>query len=136
MRKEGPKAEPRRRDRTVHILLADDDESIAMVARLGLRRVGFTVTVVDNGLAALQAARATAFDALVLDWNMPGIDGIDVCRQLQADPSWNRVPIVFLTGATHEGAEQEALAAGARGVISKPFDPTTIGEQVRAFTEL
>jgi CheY-like chemotaxis protein len=115
-----------------HILLADDDESIAMVARLGLRRAGFTVTVVDEGLAALQAARETAFDALVLDWNMPGLDGIDVCRQLHADTGWMRVPIVFLTGASHEGAEQEALAAGARGVIFKPFDPMQVGEQVKA----
>ena len=64
----------------MHILLADDDESIAMVARLGLRRAGFTVTVVDDGVAALRAARETAFDGLVLDWNMPGQDGIDVCR--------------------------------------------------------
>jgi DNA-binding response OmpR family regulator len=116
----------------VHILLADDDESIAMVARLGLRRAGFTVTVVDSGRAALQAARETEFDALVLDWNMPGTDGIDVCRQLQSDPTWTPVPIVFLTGATHEDAEDEARAAGARGVIFKPFDPTRIGEQVKA----
>ncbi|AMY12901.1 Chemotaxis protein CheY [Luteitalea pratensis] len=115
----------------MHILLADDDESIARVACLGLRRAGFTVTVVDGGLSALLAAREAAFDALVLDWNMPDQDGIDVCRQLQADPAWARVPIVFLTGATHEGAEQEALAAGARGVIFKPFDPMTVGEQVR-----
>ena len=55
---------------------------------------------------------------------------------MQADASWNRAPIVFLTGATHEGAEQEALTAGARGVILKPFDPTTIGERVRALIEI
>jgi CheY-like chemotaxis protein len=42
------------------------------------------------------------------------------------------VPIIFLTGAAHEGAEQEALAAGARGVIFKPFDPMTVGDQVKA----
>jgi DNA-binding response OmpR family regulator len=119
----------------MNVLLADDDESIAMVARLGLRRAGFTVTVVDEGMAALKAARETAFDALVLDWNMPDLDGIDVCRQLLADPGWVRVPIIFLTGAAHEGAEQEALAAGARGVLFKPFDPTTIGERVRALME-
>ena len=83
----------------MNVLLADDDESIAMVARLGLRRAGFTVTVVDEGQAALKAARETAFDALVLDWNMPDLDGIDVCRQLLADPGWVRVPIIFLTGA-------------------------------------
>ena len=116
----------------MHILLADDDESTAMVARLGLRRAGFTVTVVGGGQAALRAARETAFDALILDWNMPDEAGVDVCRQLHADPAWTRVPIVFLTGAAHDGAEQEALAAGARGVIFKPFDPMTVGEQVRA----
>jgi DNA-binding response OmpR family regulator len=68
----------------------------------------------------------------VLDWNMPDLDGIDVCRELMADPAWPTVPIVFLTAASHEGAEQEALAAGARGVIFKPFDPMTIGERVKA----
>jgi DNA-binding response OmpR family regulator len=116
----------------MHILLADDDESVAMVARLGLRKAGFTVTIVDHGRAALEAARATAFDALVLDWNMPDVDGIEVCRQLMADPSWTQVPIVFLTAASHDGAEQEALDAGARGVIFKPFDPMSVGDQVRA----
>lgn len=116
----------------MHLLLADDDESTLMVARLGLRKVGLTVTMVEDGQAALDAARATAFDALVLDWNMPDLDGIEVCRQLVADPAWPKVPIIFLTGAAHEGAEQEALAAGARGVIFKPFDPMTVGEQVKA----
>lgn len=119
----------------MHILLADDDDSIAMVARLGLRRAGFEVTVVDGGAPALEAARTTAFDALVLDWNMPDLDGIEVCRQLMADPSWPRVPIVFLTAAAHAGAEEEALAAGALGVIFKPFDPMSLGEQVRALIE-
>ena len=108
------------------ILLADDDESIAMVARLGLRRAGYEVTVVDEGRKALEAARATAFDGIVLDWSLPGLDGIDVCRQLMADPAWPRVPIVFLTGMSHEGVQQEALQAGARGVVFKPFDAMTI----------
>lgn len=115
-----------------HILLADDDESVALVARLGLRRAGFTVTIVEDGQAALKAARETTFDALVLDWSMPDIDGIDVCRQLMADPTWTRVPIVFLTAASHDRAVQEALDAGAIGVIFKPFDPMSVGEQVRA----
>ena len=116
----------------MHLLLADDDEAVAMVARLGLRRAGFTVTIVDEGTAALAAARATAFDALVLDWNMPDLDGIEVCRQLMADPAWTKVPIVFLTAAAHDGAAKEAMAAGACGVIFKPFDPTSVGEQVKA----
>ena len=119
----------------MHILLADDDEAIAMVTRLGLRRAGISVTVVDEGDAALRAAREVGFDALLLDWNVPGMDGIEVCRQLQADPAWVRVPIVFLTGATHDAADEQARAAGACGVIFKPFDPTTIGERVRAIIQ-
>ncbi|MGI8672479.1 MAG: response regulator transcription factor [Luteitalea sp.] len=116
----------------MHLLLADDDASIAAVASLGLRHAGCTVTVVEDGPAALEAARGGSFGGLVLDWFLPGMDGIDVCRQLTSDPDWSQVPIVFLTGASHDGAESEAIAAGARGVIFKPFDPLTLGDRVKA----
>ena len=105
----------------MNLLLADDDESIAMVARLGLRRAGCTVTIVDDGAKALAEARRTHYDAIVLDWQLPEMDGIDVCRALMNDPDWTRVPIVFLTGA--------------RGVVFKPFDPMTVGERVKAIIE-
>jgi CheY-like chemotaxis protein len=117
------------------ILLADDDESIRMVARLGLSREGYEVTLVEDGLSALEAARTQPFDALLLDWMLPGMDGIDVCRTLKADPATASLPIVFLTAASHAGAHEEALAAGALGVIAKPFNPMTLGGQVRAHLE-
>lgn len=117
---------------TPRLLLADDDDLTARVAALGLRRGGFEVTTVGDGAAALDAARAGGFDAIVLDWDLPAMSGVDICRALHGDPTWTPVPIVFLTGMQHEGAEDEALAAGARGVITKPFDPRTIGERVRA----
>jgi CheY-like chemotaxis protein len=118
-----------------HLLLADDDESIRMVARLGLSREGYEVTLVEDGLSALEAARTQQFDALLLDWMLPGMDGIDVCRALKADPATASLPIVFLTGASHAGAHEEALAAGAVGVIAKPFNPMALGGQVRAHQE-
>ena len=117
------------------ILLADDDESIRMVARLGLSREGYEVTLVEDGLSALEAARSQPFDALLLDWMLPGMDGIDVCRTLKADPATASLPIVFLTAASHAGAHEEALAAGALGVIAKPFNPMTLGGQVRVHLE-
>ena len=115
----------------MHILLADDDESVAMVARLGLRRAGFTVTVVEEAGGTEGRARDGLRRA------RPRLEHARSGRHRRlpaadADPAWPRVPIVFLTAATHDGAEQEALAAGARGVIFKPFDPMTVGEQVRA----
>lgn len=116
-----------------HILLADDDESIRMVARLGLSREGYEVTLVEDGPAALAAVRSQSFDALLLDWMLPGMDGIDVCRLLKADPATASLPIVFLTGATHAGVHREALEAGALGVIAKPFNPMGLGAQLRAY---
>lgn len=117
------------------LLLADDDESIRMVARLGLARVGYDVTLAEDGTEALAAARATPFDVIVLDWMLPGMDGIDVCRALKADPATAAMPIVFLTAASHAGAHDEALAAGAIGVIAKPFNPMTLGNDLRAIVE-
>ena len=117
------------------LLLSDDDESIRMVARLGLTRAGYDVTVVEDGTEALAAARADAFDLVVLDWMLPGIDGIDVCRALKADPATAALPVVFLTAASHDGAHDEAMAAGAVGVIAKPFNPTTLGAEIRAILD-
>jgi len=117
------------------ILLADDDESIRLVARLGLTRAGYEVTVVEDGAEALAAVRAGAFDLVVLDWMLPGMDGIDVCRALKCDPGTSALPVVFLTAASHEGAHDEARAAGAAGVIAKPFNPTTLGADIRAIID-
>ena len=96
----------------MNLLLADDDESIAMVARLGLRRAGCTVTIVDDGAKALAEARRTHYDAIVLDWQLPEMDGIDVCRALMNDPDWTRVPIetdtIFLQDVTLANVEIKA----------------------------
>lgn len=117
------------------LLLADDDESIRMVARLGLSRAGYDVTLVEDGTSALKAVRARPYDVVVLDWMLPGIDGIDVCRALKADPATAPIPVVFLTAASHAGAHEEAMAAGAVGVIAKPFNPMTLGIDVRGLVD-
>jgi len=118
------------------LLLADDDDSIRMVARLGFKQAGYDVTLAEDGTEALTAARAQPFDVIVLDWMLPGMDGIDVCRALKADPSTAGTPIVFLTAAAHEGAHDEARAAGAIGVIAKPFNPMTLGTELRTLLAL
>lgn len=105
-----------------------------MVARLGLTRAGYDVTIAEDGAEALVAVRARAFDLVVLDLMLPGMDGIDVCRALKADPATRALPVIFLTAA-HEGAHDEARAAGALGIISKPFNPMTLGADVRALVD-
>jgi DNA-binding response OmpR family regulator len=114
------------------ILVADDDEAIGLVVRLALRRAGYEVEWVDNATAALEAVRSGGVDALLLDWMLPDMDGIEACRLLKTDPATCAVPIVFLTAASHDGAHAEALAAGATGVIAKPFSPLELGARVKA----
>jgi CheY-like chemotaxis protein len=113
------------------IVLAEDEPDIQLVARLALKRAGFTVRVVNNGREAIAAVRESCPDALLLDWMMPEVDGPEACRQLQADPSTSHVPIIFLTARSQESEIQRGLALGAVGYITKPFDALTLGEQVK-----
>ncbi|MCL4811986.1 MAG: response regulator [Vicinamibacteraceae bacterium] len=119
----------------LRILLADDDRDMQLVARLALRRAGFSVEAVGDGEAALRHAAADPPDAIVLDWMMPGLEGPEVCARLKADPTTAAIPVIFLTGKTDSVDAERGRALGAVGVIAKPFDPLALGGQVRALLE-
>jgi CheY-like chemotaxis protein len=120
---------------SIRVLVAEDDPDTLAVIRLALRKAGHTILAVENG--AEVSARVSEWnpDVILLDWVMPGLDGIDVCRQLKADPHTRDVPVVFLTGNTDEHELQCALALGAIGYITKPFDPVTLGDKVAQLFE-
>lgn len=115
-----------------NLLLAEDDASIQLVARMALKRAGWSVTVAGDGWAALEAARSGRPDVIVLDWMMPGLDGPEVCERLKADAATAPIPIIFLTARSQEAEIQRGLALGAVGYITKPFDALTLGAQIRA----
>jgi DNA-binding response OmpR family regulator len=115
----------------MNLLLVEDDADIRLVARMTLKRAGFTVTAVDNGLAALEAARTNPPDAILLDWMLPEMDGPEVCRRLKADPALRDVPVIFLTARSQSAEIGRGLALGAAGYIVKPFDALTLGDEVR-----
>ena len=117
------------------VLLAEDDPDIQLVARLSLRRAGFTVTVVGNGKEALQTIRQQPPDVVLLDWMMPELDGLETCRQLKADPATAKIPIIFLTAKSQEAEIQRGLSLGASGYVTKPFDALTLGQQVKEIVE-
>lgn len=116
---------------SLSVILAEDDPDIQLVARLALKRAGFTVKVVGNGHEAVAAVRAEAPDVLLLDWMMPELDGPEACRQLKADPATAGVPIIFLTAKSQESEIQRGLSLGAVGYVTKPFDALTLGQQVK-----
>lgn len=116
---------------SLSVVLAEDDPDIQLVARLALKRAGFSVRVVGNGLEVLDAVRQARPDVVLLDWMMPELDGPETCRRLKADPATTAIPVVFLTAKSQESEIQRGLSLGAAGYVTKPFDALTLGQQIR-----
>ena len=115
----------------MNVVLAEDDPDIQLVARLALKRAGFSVKVVGNGQEALDAIREQPPDVILLDWMMPELDGPETCRQLKSDPTTAGIPVIFLTAKSQEAEIQRGLSLGAAGYVTKPFDALALGQQVK-----
>ena len=111
------------------ILIVDDEPKIVKLARDYLERSGFQVTTAANGPTALAIAKADKPDLIVLDLNLPGMDGLDVCRQLRRESD---VPIIMLTARVEETDRLIGLELGADDYIIKPFSPRELVARVRA----
>ncbi|GAA3272986.1 MULTISPECIES: response regulator transcription factor [Dactylosporangium] len=114
------------------ILVADDDMDIRDLVAFKLEQAGYDVVAVDNGLAALTAATENPPDLVVLDVMMPGMSGIDVCRQLRQEQSTKALPIILLTARAQEGDVEVGFGAGADDYIVKPFSPRELVSRVEA----
>jgi CheY-like chemotaxis protein len=117
------------------ILLVDDDPDIVRLLTLTLRPEGYRLLSANDANAALEIARAERPDLLLLDWNLPGRNGLEVCRALRAesDPDLRNVPVVLLTAQV--GAEDTAagFAAGVTDYVTKPFKPAHIRARVHVW---
>jgi two-component system alkaline phosphatase synthesis response regulator PhoP/two-component system response regulator RpaA len=105
-----------------HILVIDDEPLVAGSIERTLRANRFAVTVANSGVEGLSAARRHAPDLVVLDMVMPGVDGLEVCRQLRADPLLGDVPVLFLTARGKPEDRVQGLRAGADDYLAKPFN--------------
>ena len=106
------------------VLQIDDDEDILAVGQAALEGYGgFEVRIAQSGGAALEVARDFGPQLILLDWMMPGMDGLATLHALQASPDLARVPVVYLTAAVSPELREAALAAGALDVLIKPFVP-------------
>jgi DNA-binding response OmpR family regulator len=110
------------------ILVVDDDRNIVDLVRLYLERDGYRVLVAYDGLEALKLARQRRPDLIVLDLLLPEVDGLDVCRILQAE---SEVPIIMLTAKTTEEDKLIGLELGADDYVTKPFSPRELVARVR-----
>jgi CheY-like chemotaxis protein/phosphoribosyl 1,2-cyclic phosphodiesterase len=128
---EGPRA-PKLQTRA-RILVADDDQSILQVLETVLAGDGYQVITVRDGEAALEAARHDAFDLILLDVQMPRLDGLATARALRRDARLTDVPIVMLTARTADKDIEAAFAEGVTDYITKPFAVAQMRARVRSW---
>jgi len=111
------------------ILVVEDEEPIAEAVRVRLESEGYDVRVAGDGPQALRLAGEDRPDLVVLDLMLPGMDGLEVCRELQRD-SW--VPVLMLTARADEADKIAGLAVGADDYMTKPFSSRELAARVRA----
>jgi DNA-binding response OmpR family regulator len=113
------------------VLIADDQPNMRQLVRLTLETGQFEILEAPDGDAALALARAEHPDLLFLDWTMPGMAGVEVCRALRDDPATAGIRIVMLTARSQDSDREHAEAMGADDYITKPFSPIQLLEKVR-----
>ncbi len=125
-------------DETIRPSVLIVDDSPSNIATLGeLLRQDYRVSVATNGTKALQiAASESPPDAILLDVMMPGIDGYEVCRRLNADPVTRKIPVLFITARSEDDDEATGFQLGAVDYIRKPFNPVVVRARVRTHIEL
>lgn len=114
----------------MRILIVDDEPRLLDAVQIGLEAEGYSVDVVDRGDAVFPLATSTAYDAIVLDIMLPGLNGYEVCAQLRAAEVWT--PILMLTAKDGEWDEAEALDIGADDFLRKPFSFVVLVARIRA----
>jgi CheY-like chemotaxis protein len=118
------------------LLLADDSITIRKVVGIIFANEDYSLSVVDNGIAALETAREIIPDIILADVLMPGKTGYEVCEEIRRDPALSHLPLLLLTGAFEPFDEEKARLSGADDFISKPFESQQLIEKVRSLIEL
>ena len=115
------------------ILHVDDDEDILEIARMALEMVDdFELHQFQSGAAALEGLKTLSPQLFLLDVMMPGMPGPELSEAIKAHPEHRDTPTIFMTAKAEDATSKELLEAGALDVITKPFDPMTLGAQIRA----
>jgi two-component system alkaline phosphatase synthesis response regulator PhoP len=113
------------------ILVIEDEERIAQFLERGLIFEGYRVDVAYDGPAGLSLARENPPDLVILDLMLPGMDGLEVCRRIKADPQTRQIPVVMLTAKGEEADIVAGLELGAEDYITKPFSGRVLAARVR-----
>jgi two-component system, OmpR family, phosphate regulon response regulator PhoB len=114
------------------VLVVEDEAALVTLLRYNLEREGFRVAEARDGEEAMLQIAEAMPDLVILDWMLPLMSGIEVCRQLRRLPETRRLPIVMLTARGEEGDKLRGLDAGADDYVTKPFSPSELIARLRA----
>lgn len=114
------------------ILAVDDEEDILTLLKYNLEREGYLVDCVETGEEAIEHVTAVRPDAILLDLMLPGLDGIEVCRELRKNPDTKNIPIIMLTAKSEESDMVSGLEVGADDYVPKPFSAKVLIARLRA----
>ena len=116
----------------ITILIADDEPNQLELMDYNLRNAGFSIIKASNGLEALELIENKSPDLIILDWMMPKMSGIDVCRTLRSRSETKLLPIIILSARSEDSDKSLGLDTGADDYISKPFSPKELLSRVKA----
>ncbi|MFQ5348603.1 MAG: phosphate regulon transcriptional regulator PhoB [Rhodothalassiaceae bacterium] len=119
-------------DRPARILLIEDDASLGELIRYNLAGAGYAVEIERDGEEGLQTALGQPPDLAIIDWMLPNLSGIEICRRLRRNEATANLPIILLTARAEETDRVRGLETGADDYITKPFSPRELVARVRA----
>ena len=117
---------------SIKVLVVEDEEAISLLLKYNLKAEGFEVTVVDDGDEALTAAKGTNPDIILLDWMLPNVSGIEICRQLRAHDETSSIPVIMLTARAEEEDRLRGFEKGADDYVTKPFSMKELVARINA----
>lgn len=115
-----------------HVLVVEDETALVALLRYNLEQSGFHVSEAHDGEDGLLAANEEKPDIILLDWMLPSISGLEVCRRVRRSPDMRSVPIIMLTARGEEGDRVRGLDNGADDYVAKPFSPAELIARIRA----
>ena len=115
----------------IPILIIDDQADFLELVSYHLRLTGWTIHCATDGTEGLRLARETQPQVILLDWTMPGMDGLEVLSELKYDPETQNIPVFMLTAHTQLGEVEQAFDIGADDYITKPIELRTLNRVVR-----
>lgn len=123
-------------DKNMKILVVDDFSTMRRIVKNLLIEIGFNnILEADDGKTALPILEGGGVDFLVTDWNMPGMPGIDLLKQVRANPKTAALPVLMVTAEAKREQIMEAAQAGVNGYVVKPFTAETLREKVEKVFE-